>query len=265
MKSTKHLRANPRLLLLIGLLLFSASCRTSRSETPTEATADKRSAEEFIKQADKLYEQREDLARAREALTMIRQARTVDFGSYDAAWRLAKFNYYIGSHATDAAEREKSFRDGIEAAEAAVKLQPERAEGHFWLGANYGGRAQEDALTGLSAIEDIRKEMETVIRLDEGFQSGSAYMVLGQLYLEAPKMLGGDPQKALEVLEKGLRFGKDSAAYHLRLAQAYLALKRKNDARRELNDILKMQPHPDFVPEYKDTVAEARKLLEKNP
>ena len=60
-----------------------------------------------------------------------------------------------------------------------------------------------------------------MIKLDEGFLAGSAYLGLGQLYLQAPRMLGGDRQKAVEYLEKGLRFGKDNALLRLRLAEAY--------------------------------------------
>ena len=47
----------------------------------------------------------------------------------------------------------------------------------------------------------------------------------------------------------------------LRLAEAYLAVKRQDDARRELQEILKMTPHPEYTQEHKKAVAEARKIL----
>ena len=257
-------RPDPALYLLLACLcIASTSCSTSNSKTGAAASpSPSPTAQDLIAQADKLYAQREDLMQARQAITTIRQARMADYSSYEAAWRLSKFNYFLGSHTKDEGEREKAFHDGVEAGQAAVKLQPEKAEGHFWLGANYGGQAQTNALTGLASIEDIRTEMETVIRLDKGFQSGSAYMVLGQLYLEAPKLLGGDPQKAVQVLEQGTEFGKNNGLLHLRLAQAYLAVKRKEDARKTLNAILTMTPHPDYLPEYKEAATEARKLLD---
>jgi hypothetical protein len=59
-------------------------------------------------------------------------------------------------------------------------------------------------MQGLATVSDIRNEMETVLRLDETYQNGSAYMVLGLLYLNAPKIVGGDPEKAVELMEKGL-------------------------------------------------------------
>ncbi|HYG81502.1 MAG TPA: TRAP transporter TatT component family protein, partial [Pyrinomonadaceae bacterium] len=132
-----------------------------------------------------------------------------------------------------------------------------------WLGANLGGRARTSMLHGLAAVDEIRREMERVIQLDEGFEGGSAYMALGQVDLEAPRLMGGDPQRAVETLEKNLRFGEKNVLYRLRLAQAYLAVNRDEDARRELNGILSMTPNPAYVPEYNDAVREARALLDE--
>jgi tetratricopeptide (TPR) repeat protein len=228
-----------------------------------EAAQDKARAAELIAQADKLYPERADLQRTREGITMLARALNADSSSYDAAWRLARLNYFLGSHTRDERERERAYDKGVEAGRRAVKLQDGKPEGHFWLGANLGGQAQQGALSGLGAIDEVRAEMEKVIRLDEGFQSGSAYMALGQVDLEAPRMFGGDARRAVEVLEKNLHFGKDNVLYHLRLAQAYLAVNRKEDARRELDVILSMTPNPDYIPEYNDAVAEARKLLDQ--
>jgi tetratricopeptide (TPR) repeat protein len=105
--------------------------------------------------------------------------------------------------------------------------------------------------------------MEAVIRIDPAYLSGSAYMALGQLYLEAPKLLGGDPQKAVEILEKGLRYGQDNSTYRLQLAKAYKAANRKEDARKQLEAILGMKPVPEFAVEHKEASEEARKLLDK--
>lgn len=222
-------------------------------QTPAPADA--------IAEADRLYSQREDLRRVREAIVLLRQVRASDQNNYEAAWRLAKFNYYLGSHTEDQSERERAFREGIDAGQAAVKLQENKAEGHFWLGANYGGEAQLSTIAGLASIDDIRKEMETVIRLDESYQGGSAHMVLCQLYLEAPKIVGGDTALALQECEKGLRYGQTNAPLRLHLAEAYIANKRPEDARKQINELMQMKPDPDFVPEYNEAVKQAQELL----
>jgi len=192
----------------------------------------------------------------------LRQARTHDTGNYEAAWKLARLDYFLGSHAKDDAEKDAAFRDGIDAGKSAVLLEDNKADGHFWLGANYGGSAEMSILAGLSSVQDIRTEMEKVVQLDESYNGGSAYLGLGQLYLKAPKMFGGDSKKAVEYLEKGLRFGSNNALLRLRLAEGYHALGRDQDAQKQIDYILKMTPDPDHVPEYDDAVAGA-KVLEK--
>ena len=247
--------------ILIGLLLFATSCNTG---VPHESpTADSASAAEDIASADQLYGQREDLLQLRRGIVSLRQALTKDPGNYDAAWKLSKFNYYLATHTDDSKERDTAFREGIDAGKTAVQLQNGKPDGHFWLGANYGGAAEQSAIQGLATVSDIRSEMETVLRLDEGYQNGSAYMVLGLIDLNAPGIVGGDPKKAVEEMEKGLRFGDPNAFLHLHLAEAYKKVGRNDDARREIKKILSMTPDPNYLPEYKEASAAAQKLLDQ--
>jgi len=115
----------------------------------------------------------------------------------------------------------------------------------------------------LGELEDIKQEMETVLKIDEGFQSGSAYMVLGQVYLESPRLLGGDTSKAISYLEKGIKVGPNNALLRVRLAQAYAEAHRNEEARKQIEALRAMKPLPDYAPEYQDAVAEAKKLEDK--
>ena len=261
MKSKRIINRLSFILIIFGVACGALGCSRETEEAPTPGGSE--TAAELIAQADKLYAEREDLARLRVGITALRRALTLEPGNYDAAWRLAKFDYYLGAHTTDESERDRAFRDGAAGGKRAVELQANKPEGHFWLGANYGGSAQHSTLAGLTSVDDIIGEMETVLRLEEGYQSGSAYMVLGQVYLNAPKMLGGDKQKAVEVLEKGLRFGENNALLRLRLAEAYSAVNRNDDARKQLDALSNIKPSADYMPEYKEALAEAEKLRRK--
>jgi tetratricopeptide (TPR) repeat protein len=248
-------------LAAVSLLFLVTSCRKEvaavSDNSPARPTAD------VLAEADTLYTGRGDLTKVRQGLIALRHAQATEAGNYDLAWRLAKFDYYLGSHTPDDAERAKAFREGIEAGKLAAKLQDGKADGHFWLGANYGGNAQISTLAGLAEIEDIKHEMETVIKLDEGYQAGSAYMVLGQVYQEAPRLLGGDTQKAIEYFQKGLRFGPNNSLLRWHLAQAYADANRKEDARKEIDTLLTMTYDPAYEPEQKEAVEKARQLAEK--
>ncbi|HUE81449.1 MAG TPA: TRAP transporter TatT component family protein [Pyrinomonadaceae bacterium] len=247
---------------LFCLFAVALSCRKDE-KGPGIDGGDEALAQEKIVEADQLYLERQDLNKTRMGVALLRQGRVADYGNYEAAWKLSRFLYHLGTYSEDVREREAAFREGTEVGKVAVELNGQSAEGHFWLGANYGGAARDSALASLANVEEIRKEMEAVLAIDHTYERGSAYMVLGQLYLEAPRLLGGDTQKAIEYLEKGLQVGGDNPLLRLRLAQAYRGDRRNAEARRQIDFILKMKPDPNYLPEYEDAVREAKKLLER--
>ncbi len=263
-KMLKKIRQIIATAAVVGLIFLFASCRKSAAPVDPAAvdSGDAQAAAEGIAEGDRLYAERGDLAKARRAVAALRQARTADYGNYEAAWKLARADYYLGSHGSGN-EVDEAFREGVQAGKTAVQLNGDKPEGHFWLGANYGGSAQQSTLAGLSSVDDIRSEMETVIKMDESFQGGSAYLVLGQLYLEAPRVLGGDTAKAIGYLEKGLKIAPDNALMRVHLAEAYHAAGRDAEARKQIDRLMAMTPPPDYVPEYQEAVEKGKKLLEK--
>src|ERR1051326_7307993 len=248
----------------LGLVFVAISCH--RSATPnqlTTASSDAKAAADRIAEADTLYAGRDDLNKARVAVAALRQARTADYGNYEAAWKLSRAAFYVGDHTDNNSERDDMFREGTEAAKAAVTLQPNKADGHFWLGANYGGAAAHSTLSNLSSFDDIKTEMDAVLKLDESYQGYSAYLGLGRLYLGAPRVLGGDVSKAIEYLEKGVKLNPNNSVMRYYLAEAYETDKRDADANKQLETILTMTPDPKYTAEHKDTIEKAKKLQEK--
>jgi hypothetical protein len=254
-----------KLALAAALSVAACSSRAPEASPSPSPSVTPLPTAELLRLADEAYAARENLAALAEGLKTLRRISAVEHDNYEAAWRTARLNYTLGDKATDATSREQAFLDGIEAGETATKAQAERPEGHFWLGANLGGYAKlKGVLYGITSAEKMRKEMETVIRLDESFQGGSAFLALGQLDTELPQMLGGDPARAVATLEKGLRYGANNSLMHLRLAEAYVAARRKADARREVNYILNAKPDPEYLPEHKEAVKGAQELLRKS-
>ena len=215
-----------------------------------------------IAEGDRLYEVGDMAKAARVAVATYRQAVTADYGNYDA-WKLARATFYVGDNTDNDNEAEDMFRAGIESGKSAVRLQGGRPEGHFWLGANYGGDAERSTLAGLAAVQDIRNEMETVIKIDDKFQGGSAYLGLGRLYLKAPKVLGGDTSKAIDYLKKGLAITPDNSLMKYYLAEAYQSEHRDAEAKKLIEEILTMTPDPQYVAEHKGAVAKATKLKQR--
>jgi tetratricopeptide (TPR) repeat protein len=247
----------------VSLVFAGVACQQSAPDRLAIDTGDAKAAADRIAEADALYQGREDINKARVAVAALRQARTADYSNYDAAWKLSRAAFYVGDHTENDSERDDMFREGIEAGKAAIALQPNKPDGHFWLGANYGGSAAHSTLANLSSFQDIKREMDAVLKIDEGYQGYSAYLGLGRLYLQAPRVLGGDSAKAIEYLEKGVKLSPNNTTMRLDLAQAYAENNRDAEAKRQIDAILAATPDAQHMAEHKDAVAKAQKLLEK--
>jgi tetratricopeptide (TPR) repeat protein len=229
------------------------------SDSPRETAA---SAADLIKQADELYRGREDLAKLRESIAVLKRARSADAENFEVNRRLSRASYFLGKHSADQKESDKAFADGINFARAAARLNPNKPDGYFWLGANMGGEAEKSPFTkGIAAMGEIRETMRKVIEIEPAYEGASAYDALAQLELKGG-FAGGKAEKALEYLEKGLALDNSNPYANLHLAEAFLALDRKAEAKKQIDVLLKMKPNPDYEPEYNDAVRQAKKLLE---
>ena len=249
---------------LISMAFGGVACNNSTSGSPpSTGSSDAKVATEKLAEAEPLYEGRDDMTKARVAVTALRQAHTADYSNYEAAWKLARAAFYVGDRTDNDTERDNMFREGTDAGKAAVQLQPGKPEGHFWLGANYGGTAAHSTLSNLSSFQDIKGEMEAVVKIDESYQGYSAYLGLGRLYLRAPKVLGGDVGKAIEYLQKGLKANPNNTVMRYELAEAYAANNRDAEAKKQIETILAATPDPKYVAEHKDAIEKAKKLQQK--
>ena len=248
----------------VSLVFAGVSCQNSApADRLAIDTGDAKVAADRIAESDALYEGREDINKARVAVAALRQARTADYGSYEAAWKLSRAAFYVGDHTDSDSERDDMFREGVEAGKAAVSLQPMKPDGHFWLGANYGGTAEHSTLANLSSFQDIKGEMDAVLKIDESYQGYSAYLGLGRLYLQAPRVLGGDSAKAIEYLEKGVKLNPNNTMMRLHLAEAYEETNRGAEAKKQIDAIMAATSDPKYTAEHKDAITKAQKLSEK--
>jgi tetratricopeptide (TPR) repeat protein len=219
---------------------------------------------ETITQADKFFAERKNLSKLREAKAILMQARKENAKNFDVEWRLARYNYFLGRHTTDEKEREDAFEAGRLAGRAAFQLEPNKPDGHFWYGVNLGEQANRSPLTkGLKSLDEIRSKMNKVIELQPNYELASAYDVLAQLELGS-RILGGSPEKAVEYLEKAIEIEKNNGDVRIHLAEALLALKKPAEAKKHLDHVLQMKPHPEYLPEYEQQVAKVKKMLESN-
>ena len=220
-------------------------------------------AQEAASDPDRLYADRERLASVVEAAMMWEARLAKDPRDYESAWKLSRACYWLGGHVAEN-ERRKQFERGMDAAMKAIALQPNRPEGHFWLAADMGAMAEGFGLRqGIKYRAPIKKELETVLMIDPGFQQGSADRALGRWYFRVPRLFGGSKDKSIEHLKKALTYAPQSTATHYFLAETYLDMDKKDDARRELQAVMSAPLDPEWTPEDRDFKQKAADLLKK--
>jgi tetratricopeptide (TPR) repeat protein len=211
--------------------------------------------------ADRLYADRANLASARRAADAWSAALAGDPRSFDAAWKLARADYWLGSHAPEA-ERRGFLETGIDAGRKATALQPNRPEGHFWIAANMGALAESFGLRqGLKYRKPIKESLETLLRLDPAFMDGSADRALGRWYFKVPRLFGGDRKLAEAHLRQSLTYNPNSTVSHFYLGELLDDEGRKAEARAEFQRVIDAPLSRDWAPEDQDFKDKARRAL----
>jgi tetratricopeptide (TPR) repeat protein len=210
---------------------------------------------------DALYAKRDDLASARESAAIWQSRLQQNARDFESAWKLARARYWLGGHASEA-ERKALLESGIAAARAAVAVEPNRPEGHFWIAANMGALAESFGLRqGLKYRGNIKEELLTALRLDPAFQQGSADRALGRWYYKVPGLFGGSNRKSEEYLRRSLTYGPHSTVSHYFLAETLLDQGRKDEARAELQKVIDAPLDPDWGPEDREFKQKAQRLI----
>lgn len=257
---------NPRFYATFTILLFAVflnACASKSAADETQNAKNDADIREIIAKADRLFKEREDPAKLKETVNILAAARNPEKRHFETEWKFAKYSYFLGRQTEDENKADEIFAAGESAGIIASRVAPDKPDGHFWYGANLGERAKLAPLTkGITSIKDIRDAMNKVIEIQPDYEGASAYDALGRIELETG-MLGGKPEKAIEYLEKGLEINKNNDYIRLHLAQAYLAIDKKAEAKKLLEEIVNGEPEPEYKVEHDEILKDAKKLLEK--
>lgn len=251
-------------IIILSISFLFSSCASKAVTQETGNRPDDVPVAEILAKANALFKGREDVSKLGEAVNLLSKARNPDNRIYEVEWKYSKFSYFLGKREKDEAKAKKIFADGENAGLIASRLEPNKPDGYFWYGANLGEQAKLDPLTkGIVSIGDIKEAMNKVIEIQPDYEGASAYDALGKVELESGVIGGGDAKKAVEYLEKGYQINKENDFIKLDLAKAYLAVDKKPDAKKLLEDILMGEPDSEFKVEHEEIIAEAKELLEK--
>lgn len=249
------------LITIVITLYLQTSCSSSVVGEPPTSSASKLPVAETIQRAEALFAQRSDIENLRTAYDLMAQLRNPTERNYDVEWKFARMAYFLGKQTSNEKDSESILERGKQAGLIASRIEPKRPEGHFWYAANLGELAKKSPLTvGLKVVDDIREAMGQVIAIQPDYEAASAFDALAQVEM-ATRIFDGKAEKAVEYLEQGLAINKANPNLRANLAEAYLAVKRDAEARKQIDELMKLPVNPEYQIEHEAAVEKAKKLL----
>lgn len=208
--------------------------------------------------ADELYRQREDLASAARAADLWEQRAGDDF---EAAWKLARACYWLGTHQPPQAAR-GTLERGVRAGERAIALVSTRPEGHYWLAADMGRLAESFGIVqALKYRGRIKDALERAAAIDRSWQGGAADEALGQWYATVPRLFGGSRSQAEQHLRRALDYDANNASALVFLGQMLIEDGKTAEARMLLRRAIDVPFDAEWLPENRELQERAKALL----
>ncbi len=164
-------------------------------------------------------------------------------------------------------DRLQYFEKGRRHAETLAREQPDWADGHYWLALNLCGLAEMGgARQGLKLIPEIIEALERTLKVDPAYDQAGPHRVLGRIYFECPAwpLSVGDIHASRRHLSQAVALAPENSTNHLYLAETLFKLGKIEEARQELEKVLRAGRHalcPHFLEE--DRLAAARLLRKR--
>jgi len=135
----------------------------------------------------------------------------------------SRLSLYLAERETSQGKREKLAAEGFSFAETALANGGD-GDGavHYYLATNLGLAIREQITLAIENLSRLEGEMKRAMDLSPDIDDGGPLRILGALYLKAPAWPNGigDPDKALELLEKAVKKHPGHPLNHLFYAQA---------------------------------------------
>ncbi|NLI97660.1 hypothetical protein GX441_03250 [bacterium] len=179
-----------------------------------------------------------------------------------ALWRLARLYVLFGDGKSSKDEKISRYEAGRGYAEKAKGIDSKCAEAFFWYGVNIGRIGQtKGVLNSLSLAGPVKEAFEKALALNSKF--APAMDGLAVWYMEVPGVAGGDLNKSVEYLKKGIGIEPNYSLLYVDLAKVYIKQKNYSAARDQLKKCLAITAPYNPGDFYLDDKPEAEKLLKE--
>jgi len=182
---------------------------------------------------------------------------------------LSQVHYRIGElpnpgKAEDRRRLRLARENGLKEARDAIRLEPGRADAHYWLGCLLLQTA--DVEQSYSRLKEALPEFREAQRLDPKVDEGGPARMLGRIYQETPGWpLLGSRAEAIRWFTKSLEAAPEAIQTHLWLGQTCAKDGQVQRARAELEKVTAARPRPGHEKELAESKQEAEAVLKTLP
>jgi tetratricopeptide (TPR) repeat protein len=181
---------------------------------------------------------------------------------FDTMVLYSRLCWSIGKQDKDERSQKQWFAKGREMGKKIKELFPNKADGYYWHTVNYGEWVDRSSIfQKIGAKKIILTDMNRVIELDDKYDGGGAYIVIGRINFIAP---GGSYPKAIECYEKAMKIQPKRTTAFLYLAELYLHEHIFDKSQDLFHKVLKMEIDPRYAIEAAGDKIEAAKYLKKS-
>ncbi len=236
---------------LIVFILTASLFFWARADGPVSSPATLNPAvQTILTQADDAYSNRSDSSRARLALELYEKACLDNSASVEARWKTAQAAWWVAEQTESSKEKISIYEAGMKLANEAIALDPNSAEAHFWLGTLQGSYGEvRGVLKSLFLVKPIRREMETVLKLNPSYDGGAASRVLGVVDYKVPGFAGGDKKRALERLDTAFALDPRNPFNVYYLAEYYSIVGKVDKEREYLKQLRELTAPVSMLPD----------------
>lgn len=251
-----------RVLVFIWILLLALPCSPARADPGPE--------EGLLLRAQPFWERRDEPEMMKQAAALYEEALLASPGDPLVLERLAMAELTRGENfLADKKERKAAYEKGMEYASDLCRAAPDSPAGDFWYLVNRLCHENERGfLRALSFLPECKSRLLRVMERDKFFSDGGPQRIWAQIILHTPGLFRssssfGRLEDAERMLLEALADEPRFLMTRLTLARVYLAMKKKDKARAQLELIVKtpLDDSYEFAPENRMDAKRAEALL----
>ena len=202
----------------------------------------------FMSEGDALWEKRAEVEKARASISSYKKVLEINAHNHEACWKIARACFYLGDALPETDEmsehHKKMGEEGMSYAKRALKLRPEKVEGHYYYVLSIAQYS-----IGISIIKALaaglgskyEEHIARALAIDKNYDNAGPLRAIGKYWYRLP-WPKRDIKKSIQYLKEGVASAPASVRGHVYLAESYLKAGEKELAKEHLQKALGVVP-----------------------